>query len=97
MVKTIGGSRKKTKHELSVPKKMKGKLKLTRLIQKLKVGDYVVLKASPSVRRGIYFRRFHGKTGVVKAVRGKCYEVKLRDGGKSKFVVVNPAHLVKQV
>ncbi len=58
-------------------------------------GERVVLKAEPSYHKGLYFHRFHGKIGVVKAKKGRYYEVVVRDGGKQKTLIVHPVHLKK--
>ena len=95
MVTRIGSSRKRSKHIMRVPKKDKGKLDLARYLQKLKTGDSVVFKVSPSQHKGQYFIRFHGKTGKVLKERGRAYEVEFSDRGKRKIIIANPVHLLK--
>ena len=96
MVKRVGSIRRKTRRLLAVQKKDKGKLSLTRFLQKLNDGDKVVLKAAPSVQDGqSYYRRFHGKTGTVIGRKGKCYEVRIKDKDKIKSILVKPVHLMK--
>ncbi len=96
MVKRVGSIRRKTRRLLSVQKKEKGKLALTRFLQKLDNGDKVVLKAAPSVQDGqSYYRRFHGKTGTVIGRNGKCYEVRIKDKDKIKNILVKPVHLMR--
>lgn len=41
----------------------------------------------------MYFPRFHGISGLIKAKRGKCYEVEINDKGKRKTLIVHPIHL----
>lgn len=94
MVKRIG-RRRKARHKLMVPKRQKGKLPISRFVQKLETGETVVLNAYPAYQKGIYFMRFHGKTGIVKGKRGGCYEVTIKDGGKSKDLIIHPVHLKK--
>ncbi|MCX8147318.1 MAG: 50S ribosomal protein L21e, partial [Candidatus Woesearchaeota archaeon] len=60
-----------------------------------KEGDKVMLDANPSVHRGMYFPRFHGKCGVIKGRRGFCYEVLINDLGKEKILIIHPIHLKK--
>jgi large subunit ribosomal protein L21e len=93
MVKRIGSRRRKTRHKLRKKKSDRGKLGISSFIKELKQGDKVVLKAEPSYHKGMYFHRFHGKTAVVKAKKGSCYEVSVRDGGKQKTLIVHPVHL----
>ena len=41
----------------------------------------------------MYFRRFHGKVGIVARKLGSCYEVTLQDGGKEKRLIVHAVHM----
>lgn len=95
MVKRLGSRRRKTRHKLRKKKSEKGKLSISSFLKELKEGESVVLKAEPSYHKGMYFHRFHGKTGVVKAKKGRCYEILVRDGGKQKTLIVHPVHLKK--
>jgi len=74
---------------------MKGKLSISKFLQKLEKGDKVVFKASPSIQKGLYHQRFHGKIGQVVGIRKTCYEVKVQDKNKTKLVIISPVHLVK--
>jgi large subunit ribosomal protein L21e len=94
MVKRIG-RRRKARHKLMQHRQEKGKVPIQRFVQGFKQGDNVVLKAYPAYHKGLYFMRFHGKTGTVKAKRGRCYEVKIRNGGKQKCLIIHPVHLQK--
>jgi len=93
MATRIGGFRRKTRHKLSKPQKEKGKLPLSKYFQELKLGSKVCLKAEPAVQKGMYNPRFHGKVGVLKTKKGRCYEVAIKDNNKDKIVVVHPVHL----
>lgn len=93
MATRIGGMRRKTRHKLSKPQRSSGKMSLTKFFQTMNTGDKVCLKAEPAYQKGMYFPRFHGKMGVVKAKKGDCYEVQIKDLGKLKTVVVHPVHL----
>ena len=95
MVKRVGGSRRKTRHLYSVSKKMKGKLAVSEFVKKLQMGEKVQLVAQPSITKGIYFRRFHGRTGVVTGMQGNCYKVQIHDGGKEKTLIIAPVHLTQ--
>ena len=93
MVKRIGGFRRKTRHKLKKPPGKKGKISIRNYFQQFQIGQKVVLKAEPAVQKGMYFPRFHSKTGVVKGKKGKCYEVTIKDGGKEKLLIIHPVHL----
>lgn len=73
----------------------KGKISLTRFFMPFKVGERAQLSAEPAVQKSLYHRRFHGRSGIVTAKRGACYELKLKDGNKEKMVIVHPVHLKK--
>ena len=95
-MKKIGGIRRKTRSKLKKPIKDKGKLRLSKYFQHFKVDDKVVLSAEPSVQKGMYHPRFHGKIGIVKGTHGKCYEVEIKDAEKTKSLIVHPIHLMKR-
>jgi len=96
MVKRIGGFRRKTRHKLSKPAKERGKLSLRKYFQEFKIGDQVILKAEPSIQKGMYHPRFHGLSGIVKGKKGACYEVAIRDMTKQKVLIIHPVHLRRQ-
>ena len=89
----IGGLRRKTRHKYRKNRRQKGKISLSMFMQKFQPGQKVHLIIEPSFHRGMYHSRFMGKTGVVKAARGKCYEVVINDGGKEKTLLIHPVHL----
>ena len=95
MVKRVGTSRRKTRHLYKVSKKMKGKLPVSEFVKKLKIGEMVQLVAQPSITKGIYFRRFHGRMGSVTGMQGNCYKVRIKDGGKEKTLIIAAVHLQK--
>lgn len=95
MVKRIGKGRRKTRHAMRKNIRKKGKISISSYFQEFKEGDKVALKAEPAVQKGMYFRRFHGQTGIIKGKTGKCYEVMLKDRGKQKMLIVHPVHLKK--
>ena len=93
MTKRLGGFRRKTRYRFRKEVRQKGKLSLTNFIQKFNVGDKVHLVISPDYQKGMYFPMYGGKTGVVSAQRGKCYEVMITDHKKEKTLIVHPIHL----
>lgn len=93
MVKRIGGFRRKTRSKLKKPARKKGKISIKNYFQQFKMGEKVVLKAEPAIQKGMYFPRFHARTGVVKGKKGKCYEIMIKDGGKEKTLIIHPVHL----
>jgi large subunit ribosomal protein L21e len=95
MAKRIGSSKRKTRQIMRKHKNRKGKISFTAYFQKFNIGDTVALKCEPAVQKGMYFPRFHGKTAVVTGVKGKCYEVRIKDMDKEKTLIVHPVHLKK--
>jgi large subunit ribosomal protein L21e len=93
MSKRKGGSRRRTRGELSKPKSLKGKFSLRNYLAKYKEGDKVILKLDPTVNEGTFHARFIGKIGTVEKKRGDCYEVSINDLGKDKTIIVHPVHL----
>jgi large subunit ribosomal protein L21e len=95
MTQRVGGFRRKTRSKLSKKRDEKGRIKLKNFLQKFSEGDRVYLKAEPAYQKGMYFPRFHGKSGIVRGKKGRCYSILIKDGKKEKEVVVHPVHLKK--
>lgn len=95
MTKRIGKFRRKTRSKLKKPIRGKGKISIQKYTQEFNLKERVLLKANPTVQNGMYFPRFHGKTGVIKGRQGKCYKVSINDKGKEKIMIVHPIHLIK--
>lgn len=95
MTTRIGGFRRKTRHKLAKNIRTKGKLSLRKFFQEFEAGERCVLKAEPAYQGGMYFPRFHGKSGIVSKLRGECYEVTIKDGKLAKTIIVHPVHLLK--
>jgi len=94
-MKRIGKGRRRTRHILQKSIREKGKISISRYFQMLNEGDKVVLKAEPAYQKGMYFPRFHGKSGEVMGKQGNCYFVKIKDKNKAKTLLVHPVHLKK--
>lgn len=94
-MKRTGSSRRKSRHKLRKKVRKRGKISIERYIQKLSIGDKVYLKADPTVQKGLYHTRFHGKTGTIKNKKGKCYEVVIKDYNKEKTLIIHPVHMEK--
>jgi large subunit ribosomal protein L21e len=93
MVDRVGGFRRKTRHTLKKKRRCRGKMSLTKFFQIFEEGQKVVLKAEPAYQKGMYYPRFHGKIGVIGSKKGRCYEVKIKDGSVNKNLIVHPVHL----
>lgn len=95
MVTRIGTKRRKTRHKLKRTRSEKGKLSLSRYFQTFAAGEQVGLKINSNVAKGQFFPRFHGHCGTILGMKGRCYEVKIKDGGKQKSLYIHPIHLIK--
>ena len=95
MAKRIGGSRRKSRYKFRKGIRQRGKVSITKYLQKFKLGDKVYLDIEPSIHKGIYSPRFIGKTGIIKKQSGKCYGIAIKDGNKEKLLIVHPVHLKK--
>jgi large subunit ribosomal protein L21e len=93
MVQRIGGNRRKTREIYKRHSKDKGTVKIANFMQTFENGDKVCLKADSSYQKGMYFHRFHGKTGIITSKKGWCYIVKINDRKKEKELIVHPVHL----
>ena len=89
----IGTSRRKTRRLYAVPEKDKGKISIRRYLQRFVEAEKVFIGVDPAVHRALPYRRFVGKSGMVLGMQGDVYRVQINDGGKSKIVLVHPAHL----
>ncbi len=96
MAKRIGTKQRKTRYLFTREIREKGKIPLSKYFQAFAAGDRVNLCLNSSVKKGQFFRRFHGFTGAVTGARkGTCYEIKIHDKNKEKTLYVHPIHLVK--
>ncbi|MEM4230864.1 MAG: 50S ribosomal protein L21e [Candidatus Pacearchaeota archaeon] len=72
----------------------KGKIKLSRMFQNLKVGDKVSIVREMSEKAG-FPKRVQGKSGVIEGKRGNAYIVKVFDLNREKKYIIKPIHLKK--
>ena len=91
----MGGVRRSKSSILTKSSRKKGKVSLRAYLAEFNEGDKVALKYEPAVFEGTYCPRFIGKSGVVSAKRGSCYEVKIKDFNKQKTLIVHPVHMKK--
>ena len=90
------GPLKKTKGKLKNDPRDRGTSPPQRAVETFENGQKVHLKIDPSVPKGRFHPKFNGKTGVVTGEQGAAYQVDIDDGGKTKTLVVTPAHLREQ-
>jgi len=89
----VGGFRRKTRSKLRKNVSERGRISIKRFLQEFKINEKVNLTADPAYQKGMYYPRFHGKTGKITGKQGKCYYVSIKDGSKEKIIIVHPIHL----
>jgi large subunit ribosomal protein L21e len=58
------------------------------------IGDRVdIITDSSQHRRGMPHRRYHGRTGIIIGVRGRCYEVEVSLGNSRKMLIIGREHI----
>lgn len=93
--KRKGSLRRKSRSKMTKNINERGKLSVTKYLQKFNVGDKVFLHADSAVHTGLYHMRFHNRSGIIASKQGSCYVVKVKDYTKFKNFIVHPVHLKK--
>lgn len=93
MVKASKGIRCRTRGILRKKPREKGMPPVTRYLQKFEIGEKASIHLEPSSPEGMPHPRFHGLTGTVVGVQGRCYFLEVREGNKIKRVLCAPQHL----
>ncbi len=94
-MKRRGGFRKGTRQTLRKNPRERGKICISRIIQKFEVGDKAAIVLEPSYHFGMPHSRFKGKIVTIIGKQGDCYIGLFKDGNKEKKVIVHPVHLKK--
>jgi len=87
------GYRHSTRKLFKKSPRKKGLQPLGRLLVKYKVGDQVVIKIDPAIHKGMPYRRYHGKFGVISEIRGRAYVVSIKTGNATKQIIARPEHV----
>jgi large subunit ribosomal protein L21e len=93
MAMRIGSNRRKTRQLYAVRADQKGKISIRKYFQRFAEGDSVHIGVDAAVHRALPFRRFVGRSGTIVGMQGDVYCVRITDGGKSKTLLIHPAHL----
>ena len=72
----------------------KGKLGLSKLLVNYEQGRKVVVKIDPAVHKGMPYKRYQGKVGVVIGKRGRAYVLEIPYTRKVKTIIAAPEHLI---
>jgi large subunit ribosomal protein L21e len=73
----------------------KGKVSIVKQLKKYDIGDKVLVKVEPMIKKNLIHRRFMNKSGIIIEKRGNAYRVRIKDMKKEKDVLVLPVHLRK--
>jgi large subunit ribosomal protein L21e len=64
-------------------------------LKEFEEGETARIQINPSITEGRVHVRYHGTNVEVTGERGDAYEVKLKDGNKTKTLYIKPVHLEK--
>ena len=59
------GTRARTRRMFSIKHRQHGPINLGQYLMKVKVGDYVDIFADPSIHKGMPYKGYHGRTGII--------------------------------
>ncbi len=90
------GFKSGTRYKLKKGVRAKGKLYISKVLQKFSLGDKVHIVLNPGVQKGMPHPRFHGKTGTVIEKRGRAYLVEISENNAKKTAICASAHLSLQ-
>ena len=65
----------------------------SRVLINYEVGQRVDVVINPGFHKGMPHRRYHGKTGIVKGLRGRAVVVDVGLGDATKTLVIRREHL----
>lgn len=87
------GYRSRSRKLLRKKPRERGRPGLSKLLHKYREGDLVCIDICPNYIRTAPHRRYQGKVGVVVGKRGRAYVVRIRVGGKDKYIIATKDHL----
>eukprot|EP00632_Arachnochrysis_sp_CCMP2950_P011746 CAMPEP_0185695160 /NCGR_PEP_ID=MMETSP1164-20130828/4348_1 /TAXON_ID=1104430 /ORGANISM="Chrysoreinhardia sp, Strain CCMP2950" /LENGTH=810 /DNA_ID=CAMNT_0028362019 /DNA_START=34 /DNA_END=2467 /DNA_ORIENTATION=+ len=71
------GTRGRTRDMFSRPFRQRGLIKLSTYLTTYKVGDYVDIKVNPAQVKGLPFKHYHGRTGVIYNITKRAVGVRI--------------------
>ncbi len=66
---------------------------MSSLLREYEPGQRVDIVIDPGFHKGMPYRRYHGRTGVVAGMRGRAVIVNVNDGKAIKSLIIRPEHL----
>ena len=87
------GPRRKSRRVFTKSVRERGRLGLSRLLARYKVGEKVIINIDSGIHRGMPHKRFQGKVGMVVEERGRAYIVEIPQRKTVKRIIARPEHL----
>lgn len=87
---------KRSKTRCLYRRNVREKTTVNEIIKPIEIGDVVQIKINSSRHEGLPHKRTYGKTGKVLSFQGKTPVVEIKDGNKTKKIIVDRVH-VKQI
>lgn len=67
---------------------------IEKYLEDFNINDRVDIITDPSChKRGMPHRRYHGKTGIIIGLRGRCFLVEVKLGNSKKTLIIGREHL----
>lgn len=92
-MKRSHGERVGTRSILRRRKNERSRINISRVMHEYKEGDRVAIILDGGQQMGMPHRRFHGRTGFIKARQGRAWVVAVKDKNMPKTVIARPEHL----
>ena len=93
MVKRSHGYRVGSRKMMTKKVRERGMPSLGKLLRIYEEGERVDIIIDPAIHGGQPHRRYHGRVGIIRARRGRSYEVETTLGKKVKLLIIRPEHL----
>ncbi|MBD3195558.1 MAG: 50S ribosomal protein L21e [Candidatus Lokiarchaeota archaeon] len=88
------GYRNKTRKKYRKNPRERGLRSVEKYLIEFDIGDTVDIIGDPSQQnRGLPHRRYHGRTGIITGIRGRCFEVQVKLGNSKKMLIVGREHI----
>ena len=92
-MKRSKGQRQGTRSILRRGRHQRGRVNISRIMHDYAEGDRVAIVLDGGQQMGMPHRRFHGRTGFIKARQGRAWVVAVKDKNMPKTVIARPEHL----
>lgn len=93
MVKKSHGYRARTRSLMSKRVRQRGLTSVNKVLENYEEGQRVDVVIDPAFHKGMPHRRYQGRTGVVRGVRGRALVVEVGLGKAVKTLLIRPEHL----